>query len=673
MSGIAALFHLAGRPVEPEQVRRMLDAVSYLGPDGSEVYTQGVVGLGCAQMRVTLEEGRQPLVSSRSGCVIVADVRLDNRRELLDALPSELPAGASDADILLLAYEHWGTEAPARLLGDFAFVLWDPRRRQMVCARDTSGERPLYYREAGGVFAASSEIHQLFQDPAVPITPDEDHIRSFLTPLNLLRNEKDWGSTFYSGIRSLPPAHLLVVDAGGLRLTKYWELTPRELRYRRNEEYEEHFRAVFSEAVGARLRSAGPVGAMLSGGLDSSSVVCVAQELFQEGKARDQGFRSYSLDYAGLECGERPLIESIQAKYGFPAQFFRPQGEFFGWLRLAPEGFQPSPLARTSESDLLFQAAARAGVRVLLTGDVADACVRGSWWVFDSLLRQGRLRDFGRYLRRFRRTFPNSSISGVATQMCLLPLLPASVQGHAARRTIRRYFDRGPESRLPEWMPPALGAEVTRRYRDLALEEVGQKRFASPAREQEYRQLSPPEVPRRAVGWPVELRRPYADRRLQEFLLAVPPEQKFEPHPESDELYAASKQIVRRSLRGILPDVIRERTAPTHFASAFEDELSRHWPLYEEAFGPGKASRIAERGYVEPARFWERLSKMRGGERGEDLIFVMRMAALETWLRALELPRPGLTTPDRGHHASTATDRDARKLLNGLTAASLAT
>jgi asparagine synthase (glutamine-hydrolysing) len=598
--------------------------------------------------------------------VIVADVRLDNRQELLAALPAELPADACDAEILLFAYEKWGDKAPGRLLGDFAFVLWDPRQHRLVCARDTSGERPLYYRDAGGVFAAASEIHQLFQDPSAPILPDEDHLRSFMTPLNLLRNEKDWGSTFYHGIHSLPPAHVLVIEAGGRRLAKYWELAPRELRYRRNEEYAEHFRAVFSQAVSSRLRSAGPVGAMLSGGLDSSSVVCVAQELFREGKAQDHGFRSYSLDYDGLECGERPLIESVQAKYGFPAQFFRPQGEFFGWLRLAPDGFQPSPLARTSESDLLFQSAARAGVRVLLTGDVADACVRGSWWVFDSLLRQGRFRDFRRYLRRFRRTFPDSTLSGMATQMCLLPLLPTAIQGFAARRTIRRYFDDGPESRLPGWMPLELGKDVTRRYREQALEEVGRKRFASPGREQEYRQLSPPEVPRRADGWPVELRRPYADRRLQEFLLAVPQEQKFEPHPHSNELYAASKQIVRRGLHGILPEVIRDRTAPTHFASAFDDELSRHWHVYEEAFGPGATSRVAERGYVDPAAFWDRLTRMRAGERGEDLIFVMRMAALETWLRALELPRPRLTTPYHGQGSAPAATIAPRDRTVGL-------
>src|SRR5207249_1849001 len=117
-------------------------------------------------------------------------------------------------------------------------------------------------------------------------------------------------------------------------MRRYWELEPpAELRYRTDDEYAEHFLALFSEVVGARLRSSRPLGAMLSGGLDSSSVVCMAQELYRAGRADARGFTSFSLVFDGLECDERHLIGDIQAKYGFQARFVPPDG-FYDWLQL---------------------------------------------------------------------------------------------------------------------------------------------------------------------------------------------------------------------------------------------------------------------------------------------------------------------------------------------------
>jgi asparagine synthase (glutamine-hydrolysing) len=154
------------------------------------------------------------------------------------------------------------------------------------------------------------------------------------------------------------------------------------------------------------------------------------------------------------------------------------------------------------------------------------------------------------------------------------------------------------------------------------------------------------------AGFPVQIWRPYADRRLHQFLLAIPPEQKFAPHPETDEQYAGSKRIVRRGLRGVLPESIRTRTSKTHFASLFEDELHRRWSDYEAAFGPGDRSELAERGYVDKALFWRRLGQVREQGWGTDLIYVMRVLWLETWLRAMRLPRAQATTVSTRRGAS---------------------
>src|SRR5207248_2685690 len=121
-------------------------------------------------------------VSPRTGCALIADARLDNRDVLLARLPDRPSPRASDAELILCAYEAWGLDAPARLLGDFAFVIWDPRRKRLLCARDSSGQRTLYYRIDRRTFAAASELHQLLQDPSVPVAPDEERIRDFLVP-----------------------------------------------------------------------------------------------------------------------------------------------------------------------------------------------------------------------------------------------------------------------------------------------------------------------------------------------------------------------------------------------------------------------------------------------------------------------------------------------------------
>jgi asparagine synthase (glutamine-hydrolysing) len=193
---------------------------------------------------------------------------------------------------------------------------------------------------------------------------------------------------------------------------------------------------------------------------------------------------------------------------------------------------------------------------------------------------------------------------------------------------------------MPEW----LRADLEQRQLELCLEAERGRRYSSPAREEEYGLLYPPDVVRHPVPWAVELWRPFADRRLHEFLLAIPPEQKFEPHPDTDEFYAGSKQLVRRAMRGILPESVRTRRSKTVFNPVFDREVEFQWPLYEAAFGPSARSEVAARGYVDAELFWSRLQELRAGREGGDVNYILQIAGLETWLRSLSLPRPQLVT-----------------------------
>jgi asparagine synthase (glutamine-hydrolysing) len=192
---------------------------------------------------------------------------------------------------------------------------------------------------------------------------------------------------------------------------------------------------------------------------------------------------------------------------------------------------------------------------------------------------------------------------------------------------------------MPAWMPDALREDLADRHLTLCLETERRRRFASPSRHWEYDMLYPPEITRHPAPWPVEIWRPFADRRLHAFLLAVPPEQKYAPHPETDDYYAASKALVRRSMRGIVPESIRTRTSKTYFDAVFEAEMERAWPAFEAAFGPAARPEIARHGLVDRQAFWARLEHARGHLHGPDAAYILQVVALESWLRIFRLER----------------------------------
>ena len=282
MSGIVGIWNVDGRPIDPDSLGKMMERIRYRGPDGSATWIDGSVGLGHQRLCTTPESLHEylPLQSADGNVCLTADARVDNREELrqgLEARGVRLRTD-TDAELILGAYEVWGEECPIHILGDFAFALWDRRRQQLFCARDIVGTKPIYYHFDGQAFRFASIASALFADGTVSRKPNK------ATMFLYLLGEPVLGDTLYEGIYRLRPASQLVVRDGQLRTKRYWNGDPqREIRYGSEAEYAEHFLAIFREAVRVRLRSQAPVGATLSGGLDSPSVVCMAQALINEG------------------------------------------------------------------------------------------------------------------------------------------------------------------------------------------------------------------------------------------------------------------------------------------------------------------------------------------------------------------------------------------------------
>ena len=322
MSGIAGIYYLDGRPVERTDVERMVDSIAHRGPDGSGVWTDGSVGFGHRMLWTTPESLHEklPLTNKTGDLTITADARIDNRDELFSTLnfngrPRET---ITDSEIILAAYEKWGEKCPEKLLGDFSFAIWDKRKQIVYCARDPIGIKPFYYYFKEGKFRWSSEPKAIFEDNTIPKEPNLP-----LICLYLLNRFDEREETLYKDVYRLPPSHFMVLENGQLRKGQYWDIDPNySIRYKTDEEYAEHFLSLFKEAVKVRLRSHGPVGALLSGGLDSSSIVCTAQKLYQEKSIPNNGFETFSIIFDTFPCDERVYINEVVRKWDVKANYF---------------------------------------------------------------------------------------------------------------------------------------------------------------------------------------------------------------------------------------------------------------------------------------------------------------------------------------------------------------
>jgi asparagine synthase (glutamine-hydrolysing) len=476
---------------------------------------------------------------------IWADVRLDNREELLAALgvPENGPA-AGDADLILAAYRRWGDDCASHLLGDFAFALWDHQRGRLYCARDHAGIRQLSYYSDAGVFACASAPEQLLGYPQVPAEPDKATLANFL-----LDRFPDPDATLYQGIRRLPAAHFLVVTNRGVRLQRYWD--PANLansRPRTDEDIIDGFREVFGAAVQSRLAGSGDVAATLSGGLDSSAIVCVAHQL-----APDALSRAYSLVFDDLPCDERRYIDDVVratgigvvsclADRGAGAQPFQ---------ACASNQYPGVPCDATFSMNFdLLERARQQGTRVLLWGVGGDELLGSGDAYLSDFIRQGRFRSAGQAVSDRVRHSGISDLrrSGAA---CIRPLVPRRLRS-GMRGLVRR--------RLPRW----IREDFLRDAGALEPQSEPPWRFGCEAQERIYRGLttgrtagySLPASDAMAAAFDMEFRHPFFDRRLIEYVLGLPPARAE---------FFAGKLLLREALRGTLPESIRTRLDKTGF------------------------------------------------------------------------------------------------------------
>jgi len=381
MSGIVGIYYLDGRPVERETLGRMVDILAHRGPDGADVWCEGSVGLGHRMLWTTHESllEKLPLVDRTGDLVLTADARIDNRDELISALSlNDRPAEKiTDSQLILAAYEKWGEQCPEKLIGDFAFVIWDGRKQVLFCARDHMGVKPFYYYyQPGKFFAFASEIKGLLCLPEVPRKVNEAKVAIYLCQLSGFAQLKS--DTFYQDILRLPPAHWMELSERGLEFGSYWDLDAEakkiQQQFKSDSEYVEAFRERFTEAIACRLRSAYPVVSTLSGGLDSSSVSCVARNLLRQQNPQAELLTVYA-DCGVPSTDEKDYVNTVLAQGGFKHSIATVRNPIGSAQTVTPWIDQPVQMPTPAMLLTIVQSVQQQGARVLLTGHDGDTIV----------------------------------------------------------------------------------------------------------------------------------------------------------------------------------------------------------------------------------------------------------------------------------------------------------
>lgn len=599
MSGILGIYYLDDRPVERECLTQLSETLAHRGPDGANVWLEDAIGLGHRMLWTTPESLLETLPLQRDDLVITADARIDNRNELLAVLDldnrpiDKIP----DSEFILAAYKKWGEACPDYLLGDFAFAIWDQRQQQLFCARDHFGVKPFYYyHQAGHCFLFASELKAFFSQSEVPRRLNELKLGEYLAG-----SLDDITQTTYAGIFRLPPASCLRICPTEIRLWSYWSLDrSRSIQLESDEAYAETFRAIFTEAVRCRLRSVYPIGSQLSGGLDSSAVTCVARNLLVQAEKPLLHTVSNVFDQV-CECDERPFINAVLQQGNVIAHTVHP--DRLGPLSCLDEMWRYEDEAFIGPNHVLpwelNRAANQIGIRVFLDGFDGDTTVSHGILRLKELAQQqqwetfwqeaqGVAQHFNTSPSHLLRVYGLSQLQELAGRLRWLTFAKAVDRIHQRSGISRKHlvFQYGikpllPKSLLQMWHPMKRvhpsSSPLTLVNSDFA-DRIGLDerlktldRNPEPAetvRDEQWRALTAgvlvfvlEALDRAAAAFSIEARHPFMDKRLIEFCLALPPEQKLNQ--------GWSRSIMRRALNAILPESIQWRGGKTDMTPNF--------------------------------------------------------------------------------------------------------
>jgi asparagine synthase (glutamine-hydrolysing) len=539
MSGFVGILNLDGEPVDRALLEGLTRSLAFRGPDARQVWCQGPVGLGHALLQIASGTGleKQP-AQLDSRLWIVADARIDAREELIGKLQSKSQAAGAlslsspDAELILHAYDVWGDACVEHLLGDFSFAIWDAPRQRLFAARDQIGLRLFYYARIGNSFLFSNTLDCLRLHPKISDRLNDLAIADFL----LFGNNTNMGTTTFTDILRIPPAHNLHCSREALATRRYWTL-PEEapLQFARPQECIDRFKEIFDAAVSDRLRG-GNGALMLSGGMDSPAVAVSARRVADR--------RGSALDLKGFTFFHEKMIPHEEKHYAtLVGQALNIPIEYVPLDQARLFDNYEDPNFRTPEPVNFVMGFGKVNIfrlmsafsRTGLTGYGGDPAL-------GSLLSA-----------HFRKLIKARKFGRVFIDIAEFLNDEGRFSRLYVRMRLRRLSRPGVKPEIPEWLNPDFAKTNSLRER---WEMPGPETVPNhSARPESYKSVASDHwsamfqtFDAGTTGFPIEYSHPFFDLRVLKLLLALP------TLP-----WCSDKEILRRAARGILPDAVRLR------------------------------------------------------------------------------------------------------------------
>ena len=615
MSGLFGCWHSDGRRIDGETFRRCLGRLSPANAPEVQSWIHGSIGLGSKGAAAAGAGGSDRSRARHAPRPCVLDGRIDNRDELIRRLADDprVAVDCDDRDLLLAAYDRFGHAFVEHVHGDFALALFDPRQNRLVLARDRLGLRPLCYTRTGDAFVFGTEAKALLAYPGVIAAPDEVMLADSVLSFRALDSQT---RTFFDGIRSLPPAHVLLATPEGTTVRRYFEFDTQPTRLRSFDEYAGTFHQLFEASVRRRLRCARPVAISVSGGLDSAYIFCVAQRAVAEGTASCPAVLGFNYaGTAGTPSEEEEFVRALELACGTEITRI-PQRP--GFMECAADQVwqSESPIVEglACQGQAVLRRVREAGAGRFVTGHWGDQMLSDSDYILD-LLRSGRWRSLHRHARAWRigvRAVAARFARDVASRH-----LPASI-ATLARRARRRRGDPG----LAAWFTPRFRRLLRQRAASGGPGRVGRSSHARAIHQQSrlgYHVQCMEWNSRIGARHGLDVAFPYLDCDLIQFLMTIPGE--IQSHD------GVPRGLMRRAMRGLVPDRIIDRRSKGEFTSLMNQGIEGDFGAICDVLGPSAMS--VRLGYVDGAVLRRRLREWRPAVRNAgDAVLTNRIVHL---------------------------------------------
>ena len=621
MCGIAGIVKFSGDiNSEKNVLENMVKIQRHRGPDDSGSYFDNEIALGHSRLAIIDLSGNahQPMTNEDKTKWIIHNGEIYNYIELREELVKlgHSFKSASDTEVILHAFEEWGEEALRRFNGMWAFAIWDSKKRSLFMSRDRFGVKPFYYYRDKGSFIFSSEIKAILATKKIKKKPNDRAIFDYLITGYGYMDIADY--TFFEGIYKLKPGHYmkLSIPENKTEYKKYWDIGDDcpDGSQKNEKYYVDRFYEIFESSIKLRLRSDVDVGVALSGGLDSSSIACVAQKAH-----KPRRLLSFSSCFEEDVANERKFIDDVLKKTDLEAHFTSadPNNLFNDLESIIYHQEEPYSTASILPQWYVMKAAHEKGVKVLLAGQGGDETLAGYHkyypYLFADLIKSLKWKQAFKEIGYYKKIKgKDSAVSKEIAKVVLSDMLPAGIK-NALSRADRRF-------------PSYLAKDFAKEFEKFT---NPKKKFKSILNNDLYNAFKVSPLPallhiddRSGMAHSVETRSPFLDYRLVEFAFSIPSEYKIR--------HGRTKYILRQAMSEVLPESLLNRQDKMGFPAPLGPWL--RGPLKEKTYDILNSKEFTDRPYFNgPLAVKEFDLNIKRGKQND--LTIWSWLNLELWLR----------------------------------------